>query len=165
MAPGSHADLEKSEQEREAEHKHKWLKREQRLSIGKGKEAGSTRIGLISNARAHSMHALVNMSVAKCPSMPDLLNQTVPWSTHAQRNDKLKVEAGLTTTNVCAHQSAFAFHHLLSSTLLQWPCIMHLLTPWAFDHSIWVGGLFLRIMAFSTLRCWLLWWGPLYHPV
>ena len=92
-----------------------------RLSIGKGREAGSVMIALIPKARVCSMCTLVNMSMAKHPNVADLLNPTVPLSLHALRNDELKVEADFATVNTDthAHQSAFTFHHLPSCTLLQ----------------------------------------------
>ena len=79
------------------------------------------RITLIPKARVHSACTLVNMSMAKHPNTADLLNPTVPLSACALRNDELKVKADLMTVNAdtYAHQNAFTFHHLPSSSLPQ----------------------------------------------
>ena len=90
-------------------------------SVGEEREAGSMRIALIPKARICSACTLVNMSMAKHPNVAGLLNPTVPLSAHALRNDKLEVEADLTTVNADAHahQNAYAFPCLPPSTLLQ----------------------------------------------
>ena len=90
------------------------------LSVGKGKEVGSTRITPIQKAGAHTMSVPLDMSVVGHLSMADLLNLVVLWSIPIRRNNKFKVEADHVTVNTdaCAHQSTFTFCHLPSSTLL-----------------------------------------------
>ena len=66
------------------------------------------------------MSVPLGMNVAGHLSAADLLNLVVLWSIPVQRNDKFKVEADHVTmnTDAHAHQSAFAFNHLPTSTLL-----------------------------------------------
>ena len=90
------------------------------LSIGKWKEVGNVRITPIQKAGACTMSVPLDMSRVGYLSAGDLLNLVVLQSVLIQRNDEFKVEADHMTMNADAHahQSAFAFHHLPSSTLL-----------------------------------------------
>ena len=86
-----------------------------RLSVGEGKGAESVKITPIPKAGAHTMHAPLNMSMARHPNVADLLNQVVLPSILTQRSDELNIEADLMNADMHTHQSTFAFHHLLSS--------------------------------------------------
>ena len=91
-----------------------------KLIAGEWKELGSMRIMPIQKVGAHTTSIPLDMNVVGHQNTADQLNLVVLQIIPIERNDKFEVEVNHMTMNADAHthQSAFAFHHLPSSTLL-----------------------------------------------